>query len=281
MRRSFTILFLLVAGLLLPRIHAAEPATTVDPQSPEAAVMLPVQALRQADFNVILDAMPAEEREKLEAKWQAQSEESVAEADAQEFNETWGKLTADDAVEQLMAEAQPNLAQMQPAQMAGMVGILPMMLQQQQQENPDQIDPEMQNWILNAGINDPEPLRQALTLLTDWAKNQEIATIEDLQGKSFAELVDFANGFTATAKKMITIYSIPVDSFLDSISATSSGSGDTRDLTVTFQVFGKERSLTTRVIKGANGFWHSKEIGPVEDILDSTDAVEDTIPEME
>ena len=114
--------------LLLAMDPVASAAVPVDPATPESAVLLPVQVLRNDDFKGFFRSLPAEDQAKAEAQW-TDARTHLSPQEAKRFNETMALLLAPDAVEQLLALAQPRLQEMNPQKMSQEVamfsGLLP------------------------------------------------------------------------------------------------------------------------------------------------------------
>ncbi|MBA2479357.1 MAG: hypothetical protein H0V44_01745 [Planctomycetes bacterium] len=268
------IIFAVLAMLALTTV-ASSAATPVDPASPEAAVLLPVQVLRKNDFKAFFASLPAEDQAKAQAQWK-EAQVNPKAKDTKQFNDTMTMLLAPDAVDQLMAQAEPKLQEMDPQQMSqGLMmisGLLPMLIQQSQMQNQKAgakpMDADMQKsiamiqslmndasqWVLTSGINDPNKLRTAIEHVVAGAKALKVADAAEMQALQLTEFLDRLGPMVQEVKQALAVYDLQVDPFLDSFTAKSAGEGDKRVLTVGFTAFGNPYEMPVKV-ENKGGTW--------------------------
>ena len=288
MPRSLAPALLVIAALSAPAwsvegvtpapapVPAAFPALrAIDPAAPESAVLLPARVLKDNDFKAFFLSLPAAEQDKARADWKAAQQSAQQPGAAQqqaEFNAFLGRLLSPTAVDDLMAEAEPQLAQLNPQEASQglqmMAGFLPMMLQANQQ--PGAQDPAAQQrvtaavtllqglctdasqWILTAGINDKAKLRKAITHLVAGAKALQVKEAADLQALPLEEFLARLTPLVAEAKNALAIYDLQADAFLQSITATADAPGanpEERTLRVGLVAFGKPYTIPVVVTR--------------------------------
>jgi hypothetical protein len=267
-----------VAGMT---VQAADPVVTVDPSTPESAVLLPVQVLRANDYKTTYDALPADQKAAYEAKWKAQNDTANPKDDAQ-LDATLAKLLAPDAVDSLTKEYSPKLAnpELAPAKLSQNLmtfsAILPMMAGAGQPGQPGQppaaggpmaaLIPKLQGllqdaaaWVPTAGINDTTHLHDAITHIVAGTKALGFTSAKQMRALSLDDFLGHLGPATKEFKLAIATYNAPVDTFLDGVTAKAEpGDGDHRILDVGFSLFGKPYSAPVKVDK-ADGHW---EISP-------------------
>jgi len=273
MRRLIAPALALVLGM--SSLVAVDPAVKLpDPKDPTSAIMTPVTLLRSNDFKGFYALMPAEDQAKAKAEWDKARTETAAgqesEGQMAEFNAFLAKCLAPDAVDQLMKEAEPKLADMKPEEVSQglqmMGAMLPMMAMQGQ--GGKKADPEQQQlmgavggmmmdasqWVLTSGIDDPKKLRSAIEKLVAGAKALGVKDSKDLQGLSLDEFLGRLGPVVKEMKAALAVYDLQLDPLLDSVKATAKGNGNERSLAVSFTAFGKPYALPVKV-ELKDGHW--------------------------
>ena len=256
-------------------IRAAETVEAAAAGTPESAILLPVKVLRGNDFKGFYQLLPPEDKAKAEADWKKAQDDRKAGAkpkDTSEINALLAKLLAPDAVDQLMKENEPKLAQANPQELSqGLqmaAGFLPMMLGQPQPgQTPEQAKSKQalgamlqgmltdaSGWILTAGINDPKKLRSATERLVAGARALGVKNVEELQALSFEDFLGRLGPLVKEAKSAAAVYDVQVDGFLDSVKAVAKPAlpgavADERALDVSFTAFGKPYTFPVTVLK--------------------------------
>lgn len=269
-----------LAPLLVASLSAATFAADVkpvtDPGKPESAILLPVQLLRANDFKGFYDAMPAEEKAKAQAEWAkaaAKGGEGKKGEHLDEINATLAKLLAPNAVDQIMAEAKPKLAEMNPQEISQglqMVGMMLAMSQMQQQgQNGQKQDPtskaamaalggvltDASQWVLTAGINDEAKCRKAVERLAAGAKALGVKDVRELQTLPLDQFLARLTPLVKEAKAAAAVYDVQVDAFLDSVKVAAGPVKEGKSiLQVTALLFGKPYTVPVEVLQ-KDGHW--------------------------
>ena len=258
-----------------PAVTAQAPAA-IDPATPESAVLLPARVLRDNDFKAFFLSLPAEEQDKARTEWTAAQQAAKNAANGQPgapnpqegINAVLAKLLAPGAVEGLLAEAEPQLAQMNPQELsqglAMTAGFLPMMLGNQQ--GPGAKDPgnakriaalqglltDASQWVLTAGLNDKAKLKEALTHLVAGAQALGVKDFSELQALPLEDFLARLSPLIKEVKAALQVYDMGVDDFLGSVTASADApAADAnpaqRTITVGLRAFGKPYSFPLAV----------------------------------
>ncbi len=244
--------------------------------SPEDALLAPVKALRQNDVLSLFKAMPAEEQAEAEAEWAAGRDQPPTEQDAK-LNEMLQLVNQPGAVDLLMMQAEPALAQIDPQQLgfqlqmgAGMIG---MGLASSPEGMPfaeiiQGLATDLMGWLPTSGINDPAKLREMLTHLVAAGKAYGVADSAALRALSLDDVLTRSGDALNEFKAGLAVYGCDLDAFLDSIAITDvAGTGDARTATLQFVVLGKPRTLPLK-LKLVDGKWTTDEstFAPLTDL---------------
>lgn len=235
----------------------------VDLSAPESAVTVPVTALKTNDFVSLFKALPAAEQEKAKAEWD-NSRRNMSPSDKAEFNEQMDKFLAPDAVDVIVADAEPNLAELNPAEMAAGVQMFGGMMAMQMAQDPatkdqgallQQLVMDIAGWLPNSGIEQPAKLREAATHFVNGVKALGVSNADELIALELEELLTRAGKSTAELKKSLSVYGLNLDGLLGSIALNNlTGSGDTRTGVLTFTAFGNPYKLPVD-LKQKDGYW--------------------------
>ncbi|GMU42944.1 MAG: hypothetical protein AMXMBFR25_09300 [Lysobacterales bacterium] len=159
-----------------------------------------VKAFRNNDLKALLvAALPAAEIERMRGEWDKNRQETISEEDRAEFAENWGKLTAPDGVDKIMAEIEPQLAQMKP-QMAGMIAMVQGGAQMSIAQSTDLTESQkaqatafvqgLSGWLNKTDFTDPALMRSSLTALADGLRATGITKLDDIKALSFDQLLE-------------------------------------------------------------------------------------------
>jgi len=238
-------------------------AANVDPSTPESAVTIPATALKSNDFLSLFKALPAADQAKAKAEWDA-NRGNMSPSDKAEFNENLQRFLAPDAVDVIVAQAEPNLAELNPAEMAAGVQMFGGMMAMQMAQDPktkeqgallQQLVMDVSAWLPTSGIEQPAKLRQAVTHFVNGVKMLGIKNADEFAALELEELLARAGRSSAEMKKSLLVYGLNLDGLLGSIAITNlAGTGNARTGTLTFTAFGNPYKLPVD-LKQKDGFW--------------------------
>lgn len=254
---------------------------------PDAAITAGVRALKGNNIAAFLQTVmpPSKLDEMREDFAQEKIENPPSEQDRQQFEETMAKLTADDAVDQIMAEIEPQLVQMS-AQIPMMMGFGQMMAQQAVQEN-EALTAEQKSAaqatvtaafgkLQSINFGDPALARQAVSIVVDAARGLDLETMDEVQALSFDEALAKGGQVLAASKDVLNVYGISLDEMLDSVSTeVVSEDGDEATVKVDFSMFGAPQSTETKMVK-RDGRWFSADLIEQMDAAETASDDEDT-----
>ena len=258
MRASLLASLVLTVASCVGSLHAM-----IDANSPEFVVAAPVEALRNNDILALFKSMPAEEQAKARQEWKDKAT-SMSPTERAEFDEKMAMLLDPKAVDTLMAMIEPQLKQINPAEMAGMLqmfgGIAAMQLAQQPAlaktgQGLQTLATDLAAWLPTSGIEKPENMRLAITSVVKAAKALNVANADELLKLDLDEFLTRGGAAVKEAKNAFTPYGIDVDTFLGSIALTNlTGVGDKRTGDLTFTAFGHDVVFPVPLIQ-KDGKW--------------------------
>ncbi len=236
---------------------------------PVATLSATNEAFKNNDLGKLLAmAMPADKLAEMRAEWDKDRAEPVTDEDRQEFADSWGKITKDGAVDELMAEAEPQLAQMGaqlPAMMPMVQGMATMAVQESEDLTAEQKTAASSavtglfGWAQSADLANPDLLRQALTIAHEQGKSLNINSIDDVRAMDFDQMLGKASVMMGAAKGMLDVYGLSVDDMVGSMQAEElEMNGDSAKVRTTYTMFGNPISYDTEMVK-MDGRWYSKD----------------------
>jgi hypothetical protein len=254
-----------VALVALTAILAIGPlaAASVDLSQPESAIALPALALKSNDLVGLFHAMPEADQAKAKAEWD-KNRSSMSPNDKAEFDEFMAKMTASDAVDQMVAQAEPQLKQFNPQEAAAGVQMLGGMMAMQLAQKPEtkdfaqmgqQLVMDVAGWIPTAGIEKTENLRTACTHVVAAVNALGVTTADEFAALELDELLTRLGPAIKEAKSALTVYGLDPDAFLGSLTLTDiTGEGDKRQAKLNFSAFGKPYIIPVDLMQ-KDGFW--------------------------
>ncbi len=213
-------------------------------------------------------AMPAPALKKMVDSWETKRSEPITDSDRKEFADGIAKLTALGAIDQLMALAEPQLAQAKP-QMAFYVPMGIGFLQQGIAANADMTDVQkkqatemvgaLQGWATKTDLTDPNRLRKALTELAVGVKATNITTLDQLQALSFDQMLGKGGVLFGSMKRAFNAYDLNMDEMFTSLKAEQiSMTGDTALVKTSITFLGQPISSEAQMVR-SDGHWYSKD----------------------
>lgn len=241
--------------------------------SPEAAIDAAVGHLRAGDFTRFVAAtLPPAEVERLRANWRrAMAEEPASAEEAADFRASMAKLTRPDAVDQLMAEFEPQLVQFERETAPNMPlvvgmgrGLVLSGIQESRELTPEQkaqatamVD-ALGDWISNTPFSDRARVRAALTHVVDSARALGVSELDQLRALSFDEALVKGGVAWQGLVKALAVYGLSIDEMLASTHAeTLSVEGDRATVRVHSRFLGKALSTDVEMLR-VDGRWYSK-----------------------
>ncbi len=278
MKTKLLTLSLLCAGL----IGVAQPILALDGPSASSAIASsaapdPAQQIRDAsrklrsnDLAGLISALvpPAKYQQMRDAYELARIKPTTAE-DRAKFDQEYAKLVGPDAVNTLMAEIEPKLEEARP-QAAGAVmmgiGALQMAVTSPDAELTDAQRaalraalPGLQQWVTTTDFLSSQSMRQALTLISNAARNTGVANLDQLKMLSFEELLAKAGSVLAASKQAVRIYGLDLDEIVDSIQVQVLAiEGETARVRTTVTVFDAPVATEHDLVL-VDGRWYDKD----------------------
>lgn len=236
MKRTLLSLALVATGLVGPAfpLLAAPAAATA---SHTAAINAPDPARQIEDMarlfragdvaGLVRATVPPSKWEEIRQHYERERQEPISEHDREEFAENVARFTAPDAVDQLMAEIEPNLEEARPQYGGALLmafGAMQMAvtspdsdLTPEQRAQLEAALPGIMGWASNTDFLSSETMRQALTLLTDAARRTGLTTLDQIKALPLDAVVQRTAPMFAAAKDAARLYGIDLDAVADSL----------------------------------------------------------------
>lgn len=209
----------------LSLLAASSVSVTPDPAQQLTAM---ARAFRNNDLGGLLRTVLPEGRyEQLRAEYEIHRNKNIEEDDRAEFAREWGKLTAPNAVDALMAEIEPKLNEARPKAAGALLmaaGALQMAasggageLTASQQQSLQAVLPGLQAWLSGTDFLSTETMREALGHLTEAARGTGIRSIDDFRSMSFDQMLSRAGTMVGAGKRALALYGLDVNAIIDSL----------------------------------------------------------------
>ena len=244
-------------------------------------------ALESNDLNTFLALMAPEDAvEKMRKDFKEEQDPSEITDEARaEFNDTVAKLTGPDAEEKLMAELEPQLAEMGP-QLPMMMGFGQMMVQSGIQENADLDDARKQQAMdaSNAvfqklqGINltDRELAKQAIGVVTGTARKLDLTTLDAVYEMSFDDMLYKGGIVLGGTKELLNVYGLDLNGVISSMNAkVVDESGDNATVEISYDLFGTPQTTTAELVKKDDRWFSADMIEQIENAASMDDGMAD------
>lgn len=259
------------APLLLTPIEASA-ATAPAFQGPDPAAQIEDLArhFRNGDLTRLAQGLvPPSKWEEIRLVYELKRLEPIDDEDRAEFAEKIGRLTAPDAVDTLMAEIEPKMIEARPQYAGAMLmafGGMQMAvaspesdLTEEQRAALQAAIPGVQRWATSVDFLDAALLRDALTLISDAARNAQIDDLDALRALPLEGALDRASTILTAAKEAARLYGLDLDAIADSLDVeTLEVDGDRARVRVTVSVFGAP-VFAEHELRLVEGRWYGKD----------------------
>jgi hypothetical protein len=235
--------------------------------APEASLKQWVLALRSNDLALLYRALTSEQRALVEKTWTVQAATPDADADKQ-VNSGLGLLLSPTAVDLLVAQAEPDLATLNPQDLV--IGLQQiggfLALAGSQPKAPGDAPTldfialqgflaDIGGWIPLAGINDVAKLHRAVEHVVAGAKSLGVKNALEVRALKTADVLHRLSAALSEIKAALLVYGLDANALLDSITfATADGAGDQRLVTIGFTAFGHPHLIPVKVVR-KNDAW--------------------------
>jgi hypothetical protein len=257
------------------KVASAAPTAQVSKAAVSAEAMNAVETTKEMnrlfktnDFHGIMKMMMTKDQyAEVVKQWDEKRKEPITEQQSKEFADSLAQLTAPGAIDNLMAMAEPQLAQMKP-QMAMYIPGGVMMLNSAIDENADmtpeqkaqskQMITALQGWAMKTDLTDPARLRKMLTELANGAKATKITQLDQLRALPLPEMMGKVGMMAGAFKRGLTAYDMNVDQMIDSLKVEQvSGDANTAKLRTTMNFLGTEIVTDSEMVR-SDGRWMAK-----------------------
>ena len=186
-------------------------------------------ALKQNDVRHLIELVSSKtDFEEMQKKFAEMKKLPVSADDRRQFTESFGRLTAAGAVDSIMKEIEPKLAEYKnqlPGYIAMGAGALQMQVANssvnaEEKASATQAITAIQTWASKTDFADPKRARKAITALVEAANSINLKTPEDVKALSFEQAMDKVGVCFGGFKKALNAYDFDVDAILGSVKVT-------------------------------------------------------------
>lgn len=259
------------APFLSEPTHAASAySTSINAPDPARQIKDWARLFRAGNVPALARAVVPEQRwDQLAAAYELQKLHPLTEREREEYAEKIGRLTAPDAVEQLMAEIEPKLDEARPqapgALMMGL-GALQMAATSPESELSDSqrialqsAIPGIQDWATRTDFLSSDTMRQALGIITQAARNARLQNLDEIRGLPLEAALDRASTMLAAVKQATRLYGLDLDQIADSVQVdVLEMHGESARVRTTVTVFDAPVSIE-HDLELVEGRWYGKE----------------------
>lgn len=252
-------------------------------RTPEGSIQAGADALAKGDLRAfVLSQVPPKDLEKLRADWKAQAAKPVDPAEAARFADQMAKFADAAAVDKMMKEFEPKLAEFDregAAQMPMLIGMMTGMAQASIQQNKEldeagkaqatQMVNVLTRWISSAKFTDRAKVRTSLQALSDAARGSKVRTLAEMQALPFdAALDEYSRAFRAF-KTVLATYGLALDPVFSSVKTkVLSKTGDTAKVQVSYRLLETDFRHDMDMVKIGDRWYGSKTAAQVGGMLD-------------
>ena len=241
---------------------------------PEQTIQRSVALARESDVAGLVELLlPPAEFVRMKADWVTKVDATPADAAAKtRFAETMAKLTADDAVENIYKEIEPEIRQFDaqyqqqiPTLVAMGRGYMKGLVQQSQElsanekEQASNIIEAIASWVEKTRFTDPDLVKKTLGVVTETARKLNLKRLDEARSLSFeASAPKLQMGFDGL-KKVLDVYGFSINQALDSVTTQLvSSTGDDAVVKISYTLLGTPLESTTEMVR-LDGHWYSKD----------------------
>ena len=259
-----------------PAPAAGTPAADAPVAAPDATITQWVLALRRNDLALLYHALTPQLRAQLDKLWLQSATSPDADGDRQ-LNGGLGLLLAPNAIDLLVAQAEPELASLNPQDLVvglqtagGFLALAGSQPKEVKAGDPPALDyaalqgflADIGTWIPSAGLNDPGKLRKAVTQLVAGAQALGVKNAVDVRALKIEEALHRLSAALPALKQALVVYGLDANALLDSVTVTVTGAdgggggggGDQRQLAIGFTAFGHPHLIPVKMVRN-NDAW--------------------------
>ena len=186
-------------------------------------------ALKQNDVRHLIELVSSKtDFEEMKTKFAEMKKQPVSADDRRQFTESFGRLTAPGAVDSIMKEIEPKLAEYKnqlPGYIAMGAGALQMQVanssvSEDEKASATKAITAIQTWAGKTDFADPKRARNAVTALVEAATSINLKTPEDVKALSFEQAMDKVGVCLGGFKKALNAYDFDLDAMLGSVKVT-------------------------------------------------------------
>jgi len=277
MKSSRLSMSLLFVGLI-SAVNPAFAQERVTPVSRSVSQSVPDPALQIRDLARVLRAndlarlvnalVPPSQYQRMRQAYELHRLKPITPAERAKFSEGIAKLTGVNAVDKFMLEIEPKLVEARPkaagALLIGMGALQVALASDDSELTAEQRAalqsalPGIQKWAAETDFLSSISMRQALSLLSDAARNTGVRSIDELKMLSFEQALSKAGTMLAASKQALYIYGLDINAIADSLQVqVLKQVGQTARVRTTITIFNAPIASEMDLVL-LEGRWYSK-----------------------
>ncbi|MCK7593736.1 hypothetical protein [Pseudomarimonas salicorniae] len=252
-----------------PAARATQAAYSVP--DPAAQLGETVRQFRRGDVTALAQSLvPPSRWEELRIAYEYQRQKPISEHDREEFAEKLAELTGPGAIDRIMDDISPKMAEARaqwPGAQLMAFGAMSMAVEspdsdltESQREALRSAIPGVQSWISATNFLDEATLRQALELLAEGVRKTGVTDLEQIRNMPIEALLDRGRSVLAAGKQAARLYGLDLDAIADSFQVeVLEIDGETARVRSSVRLFGAPVWADHDLVL-VDGRWYGKEI---------------------
>lgn len=234
-----------------------------DLSTPDGAAKSRIAHLKNNNISaVIKETLTPEQFKKASDAWDTTRKLEKSDVEKMAFKAQVEKITSGAFIDEMMPMIESQLKGYTTEQIAGMIPMLGMLLNnpdislsEEQKAEANKLIAGLAEWIKTSDIVNPEKARSALTAIQKTVKKLGIASIDEIAAMDLEQALKKADIISAGLKEAFNVYGLNANDILDTITITKVSEKDNvATLKIGIKIFGAEFSSDTEVTK-VNGIW--------------------------
>ncbi len=227
------------------------------------------RVLRANDLGGLINALvPPSQIQMMRQAYELHRLQPISPAERTKFSEGIAKLTDANAVDKFMLEIEPKLVEARPkaagALLIGMGALQVALASDDSELTAEQrvalqsAMPGIQKWAAETDFLSSISMRQALSLLTNAARNTGVRSIDELKMLSFEQALSKAGTLLSASKQALYVYGLDINAIADSLQVqVLKQEGQTARVRTTITIFDAPISSEMDLVL-LEGRWYSK-----------------------
>jgi hypothetical protein len=226
---------------------------------------------RQGDVvGLVQSVVPPSRWEEIRTVYEMKRFEPIPDREREEFAEKLAEITAPGAIDEIMDELSPKMADARaqwPGAQLMAFGAMAMAVEspdsdltESQREALRSAIPGLQTWISGTDFLNEATLREALELLADGVRKTDVTDLEQIRDMPLEALLDRGRSVLVAGKQAARLYGLDLDAIADTLQVeVLEVSGETAKVRSSVKLFGAPVWADHELVL-VEGRWYGKEL---------------------